>query len=141
MWRRCGQTRDFRFRIRTEVGPVNDDRESSNARLAVRMEEWINERVGARKGKQMALNTIITENLLIAGQRVPAADGKTFDTYNPATGDVLARLAEAGLEDVDRAVAAARKAFEGPWSRLSAAKRGRLLQKAAQRIRDRLEEL
>lgn len=89
----------------------------------------------------MALNTVTTENLLIAGQRVPAADGKTFDTYNPATGEAISRVAEAGPEDVDRAVAAARKAFEGAWAKTSAAKRGRLLQKAAQRMRDRTEEL
>ena len=55
--------------------------------------------------------------MLINGKWVEAASGKTFPTYNPATGEVLARVAEGDREDIDRAVKAARAAFEtGPWS-------------------------
>lgn len=58
--------------------------------------------------------------LLIDGEWVDAADGAEFDVYNPSTGEVLCRVAEAGPKDVDRAVKAARKAFEeGPWRRFS----------------------
>jgi aldehyde dehydrogenase (NAD+) len=46
-----------------------------------------------------------------------AVSGKTFDSVNPATGEALARVAEGDAEDVNRAVAAARRAFEGPWSK------------------------
>src|SRR6266705_3544346 len=56
------------------------------------------------------------KKLFIGGRWVDAADGKTFETRDPSTGEVLARVAEAGAEDVDRAVAAARKSFErGTW--------------------------
>ncbi|GAC1653262.1 MAG: aldehyde dehydrogenase [Acidobacteriaceae bacterium] len=89
----------------------------------------------------MAMETITTEGMLVAGQRVPAVGGTTFDTFNPATGEVLARVAEAGPEDIDQAVSAARRAFEGAWAKTSAAKRGRILLKTAQRIRERSEEL
>jgi len=53
--------------------------------------------------------------LLIDGQRVPSASGRTFKTLNPATEQVIATIAEGNEVDVDRAVAAARRAFEGPW--------------------------
>ena len=56
--------------------------------------------------------------MFIDGKWVPAASGKTFPVYNPATGEVMAQVAEGDREDIDRAVKAARKAFEsGPWSR------------------------
>src|SRR5690606_28423321 len=61
-----------------------------------------------------------------------AASGRTFDTVNPATGGVLAEVAEAGEADVDRAVAAAREAFtSSSWRRLSGRERGRLLNRIA----------
>lgn len=59
--------------------------------------------------------------LLINGNFVDAASGKTFATVDPRTGDVIARVAEGDAEDVNRAVAAARRAFdEGPWPRMTA---------------------
>ena len=68
--------------------------------------------------------------MLINGQWVEAASGKTFPTYNPATGEVLARVAEGDREDIERAVKAARTAFDtGPWSKMSASERGRLIWK------------
>jgi len=80
--------------------------------------------------------------MLIGGQWVEPASGKTFDTINPSTGEVLARVAEGDAEDMNRAVAAARKAFEsGPWPRLTPSQRGRLLWKVAELIEKNAEEL
>ena len=82
------------------------------------------------------------ENLIISGQRVPAADGRTYDTVNPATGEALATVAEAGEQDVQRAVAAARRAFdEGPWPRWPAGRRARVMLKLASLIADRTKDL
>jgi acyl-CoA reductase-like NAD-dependent aldehyde dehydrogenase len=82
------------------------------------------------------------QGLLIAGERVESADGRTFTTYEPATGEALAEVALAGEEDVNRAVAAARQAFdEGPWPRMSAARRGRALLKVSQLLRERRDTL
>jgi phenylacetaldehyde dehydrogenase len=81
------------------------------------------------------------KKLFINGKWVEAASGKTFPTYNPATGDVLANVAEADSEDVNRAVKAARAAFEtGPWSKMPPAGRGRLIWKLADLIEKHLEE-
>src|SRR5215813_15164218 len=66
--------------------------------------------------------------LFINGQWSDAASGKTFGTPNPATGETLARVAEGDAEDIDRAVRAARRAFEeGPWGRMTASERGRII--------------
>src|ERR1700683_4716035 len=80
--------------------------------------------------------------MLIGGKWVDAASGKTFETYNPATGQILARVAEGDREDVDVAVKAARRAFEsGPWPEMSPSERGRLLWKLAELIDQHNEEL
>ena len=64
--------------------------------------------------------------MFIDGKWVAAASGKTFPVYNPATGEVMAQVAEGDREDIDRAVKAARKAFEdGPWSTMTSSERGR----------------
>jgi phenylacetaldehyde dehydrogenase len=82
-----------------------------------------------------------TGKILIGGKWSDAASGKTFDTFNPATGEVLARVAEGDREDIDRAVKAARKAFEeGPWPSLTASERGRLMWKLADLLEQNLEE-
>jgi phenylacetaldehyde dehydrogenase len=79
--------------------------------------------------------------LLIGGKWVDAASGKTFPTYNPATGEVLAKIAEGDREDIDRAVKAARKAFDtGPWSKMTASERGRLIWKLGDLLEQHLEE-
>lgn len=86
--------------------------------------------------------TIKQTRLLIDGQWVDAAEGKTFETYNPATGEVIARVAEGTAVDIDRAVKAARKALEsGPWPRMDAPDRGRLLYKLADLVEKNAEEL
>ena len=82
-----------------------------------------------------------SRKMLIDGHWTDAASGKTFSTYNPATGDVLAHVAEGDRTDVDRAVAAARKAFDsGPWRRLTASERGRLIWKLADLLEAHVEE-
>jgi aldehyde dehydrogenase (NAD+) len=80
--------------------------------------------------------------LFINNQWVDPVDGQTFDTYNPATGEVLAKVAQAGPADVDRAVKAARNALEaGPWKTIDAVDRGRLMFKLADLIDKEAEEL
>ena len=79
--------------------------------------------------------------LYIDGKFVPAASGKTFPVFNPATGEVIAQVPEAEQEDVDRAVAAARRAFDdGRWTRLAPSERGRLLWKLGDLLEQHLEE-
>ncbi len=78
--------------------------------------------------------------LYIGGQFLNAASGKTFLSVNPATGAVLAEVAEADNEDVDRAVKAARKAFD-PWRKMRGSERGRILRRLAELILSRAEEL
>jgi len=82
-----------------------------------------------------------TRQMLINGKWVDAASGKTFPTYNPATGDVLANVAEGDKEDINRAVAAARAAFDsGPWSKATPSKRSKLMWKLADLIEKHAEE-
>ncbi|HKP73685.1 MAG TPA: aldehyde dehydrogenase family protein, partial [Pyrinomonadaceae bacterium] len=83
---------------------------------------------------QAASETPRRYQLFIDGKWVDAESGKTFTTPNPATGETLAEVAEADKADVDKAVAAARRAYEGKWSRMSARDRGRLMYKLAQLI-------
>ena len=79
--------------------------------------------------------------LLIDGQWVEATSGKTFPTFNPATGEVLGYVADGEKEDIDRAVRAARKAFDqGPWRKMTTSNRGKLIWKLADLIEAHLEE-
>ena len=92
--------------------------------------------------KQSAHPKVRQTKLLIDGKWVNAASGKTFETINPATGEVIAHVAEADKADVDKAVNAARKAFEnGAWSKTTASERGRLLNKLADLIEQNNDEL
>src|SRR5688572_1821455 len=79
--------------------------------------------------------------MLIDGKWVDAAGGKTFETINPATGDVIAKVPEGDKSDVDKAVKAARRAFEKSWKRTNARERGRLLYKLADLIEKNMPEL
>ncbi len=81
------------------------------------------------------------KRLLIDGQQVEPLSGRYFDVLNPATGEIIAVVAEADAADIDRAVIAARKAFEGPWGRMRASDRGLVLQRFAQLLEDHAEEL
>jgi acyl-CoA reductase-like NAD-dependent aldehyde dehydrogenase len=88
----------------------------------------------------MTENDPLQTNLFIDGQFVPSASGRTFETTNPATGEKLASVAEAGREDLDRAVAAARKAFEGgPWAAMKPRQRGKILMRAADLLASRAD--
>jgi len=79
--------------------------------------------------------------MFVNGKWVDSASGKTFPTYNPATGEVMARVAEGDREDIDRAVKAARRAFEsGPWPEMTASERGRLIWKLGDLVEQHLEE-
>jgi acyl-CoA reductase-like NAD-dependent aldehyde dehydrogenase len=80
-------------------------------------------------------------HLLIDGRSVPAASGQTLTTVNPSTGEVLARLAAGDQADIDRAVLAARRAFESPWSKWTPYERQALLTRIAQALDERFEEL
>src|ERR1700710_3207134 len=82
-----------------------------------------------------------TKKMLIDGQWVAAASGKTFETFNPATGELLATVAEGDAEDINRAVAAARRAFEGPWSKVKPFERQRMRLRVANIVEKNFEEL
>ena len=92
-------------------------------------------------------NTVATPNIdhtecFIGGKWMPAASGKTFETINPATEEVIAEVAEGDAADIDLAVQAASKAFEsGPWSKMNARERGRLMYRLADLIEDEIDEL
>ena len=79
--------------------------------------------------------------LLIDGKWEDAASGKAFDVIDPATEEVICQVAEGDKADVDRAVKAARKAFEGEWNRVTPAGRERLLLKLADLVEQNSEEL
>jgi acyl-CoA reductase-like NAD-dependent aldehyde dehydrogenase len=82
-----------------------------------------------------------SHRLLIGGEHSEAADGRTFQTVDPATGRDIAEIAQGGAEDVDRAVAAAREAFEsGPWGSMPAAGRERLMHALADALEANAEE-
>ncbi len=81
------------------------------------------------------------QQLFIDGQMVEAMSGKTFKTINPATGEVLAEVAEGDAVDIDLAVRAARRAFDdGPWSRMTPSDRGRIIWRIGDLINEHLEQ-
>ncbi len=89
----------------------------------------------------MTTTTLIRNQLFINGEwRSPAA-GKTIPVINPATEEVIAEVASAEQADVDLAVASARAALDGPWSRLSARERGRLVWKIGEKLLERADDL
>lgn len=86
-------------------------------------------------------NPLAVKCNLIDGQSVPAASGQTIDTFNPATGAAIAKIARSGGEDVDAAVKAARRAFEGEWSRWTPYDRQKLLLRVHDLIEKNFDEL
>lgn len=83
-----------------------------------------------------------TKDLYIGGKWEPAAAGARRDVIDPSTAAVIGTVAEGGVEDIDRAVAAAREAFDsGPWPRMSSRDRGRILNRAAVLLREHADEL
>ncbi len=87
------------------------------------------------------MTALAMQDLLIDGRRVKPLSGRYFNTVNPATEQVIAQVAEAGVEDVDAAVRSARKALDGEWGHMKASDRGRLLLKLADLIKRDEEEL
>ena len=85
--------------------------------------------------------TAAPRKLFINGQWTDAASGKSFETPNPATGETLAQVAEGDAEDINRAVRAARAAFDGPWSRMTPSERGRIIWRIGDLILAHTDEL
>jgi acyl-CoA reductase-like NAD-dependent aldehyde dehydrogenase len=79
--------------------------------------------------------------LLIGADWVDAADGRTFETVDPSTGEAICEVAQAGAEDVERAAQAARAALDGPWAKMPAAGRSQLMNKLADLIEANAAEL
>jgi|TARA_R110000744_G_scaffold112421_3_gene210763 aminomuconate-semialdehyde/2-hydroxymuconate-6-semialdehyde dehydrogenase len=84
--------------------------------------------------------TLTEHRLFIDGEYRSARSGRMFDKVSPATGQVIAQVHEAGREDVDLAVRAAKMALSGPWGRMMVAERASILQRVSQGINDRFEE-
>ena len=87
------------------------------------------------------VNIASSYGLFIGGEFVEPEDGETFKTINPASEEVLAEISEAGPRDIDRAVAAARKAFDGVWGSMSGKERAKYLFRIARIIQERSREL
>src|SRR5205809_4430867 len=89
----------------------------------------------------MATTTVMRKQLFIDGEWRDAASGKTIEVVNPATEEVIASVASAERSDVDAAVAAARAALDGPWSKLSARDRGRLLWQLGEKLMEKADQV
>lgn len=87
-------------------------------------------------------SALASYSLLIDGQSVPAASGETFETVSPTTNQPIGVVPKAGVEDVGRAVAAARRAFDdGPWPRMTPLERSRILHRVATLLRERIDDI
>jgi aldehyde dehydrogenase (NAD+) len=96
----------------------------------------------ATKPRKVGPPKVKDQPMLIGGKWVDSQSGNAFETINPATGEVICRVAEGDKADIDEAVKSARKAFEsGPWSKTSASDRGRLLHKLADAVEANIDEL
>jgi len=89
----------------------------------------------------MATTSVMRKQLFINGEWRDAASGKTIDVINPATEEVIAAVPSADRSDVDAAVAAARAALDGPWSKLSARDRGRLLWQLGEKLMAKADQV
>jgi acyl-CoA reductase-like NAD-dependent aldehyde dehydrogenase len=89
----------------------------------------------------MSVASADQKQLFINNTWRPAASGKTMDVINPATEEICATVASAGADDLNVAVEAARAALDGPWGRMSARERGRLVRKIGERLMERADEI
>jgi len=89
----------------------------------------------------MATTAVMRKQLFINGEWRDAAGGQTIAVVNPATEEVIAEVASADASDVDAAVTAARAAFDGPWAKLSARERGKLVWKIGERLMEKADEI
>ncbi|MFQ6049105.1 MAG: aldehyde dehydrogenase family protein, partial [Phycisphaerae bacterium] len=85
--------------------------------------------------------SVIRQRMLIDGRWVEAADGASFESINPATGQAVAVVPDGGPADVEAAVRAARRALRGRWGQLEGRERGRLLKRVAELMRQHADEL
>jgi aldehyde dehydrogenase (NAD+) len=96
----------------------------------------------AEKARTVKAPKVKDQPLFIGGKWLDSVSGKTFPTVNPATGETICQVAEGDKADVDLAVKAARKAFEsGPWPKMNASERGRLMSRLADLIEQHIDEL
>ncbi len=96
----------------------------------------------AERSRTVKAPQVKDQPLFIGGKWQDSVSGKTFETLNPSTGQVICNVAEGDKADIDLAVKAARKAFEdGPWHKMNASERGRLLNKLADLVEKHREEL
>src|SRR3954470_1020468 len=89
----------------------------------------------------MTTTTMIRKQLFINGEWRDAAAGRTIEVVNPATEEVIAEVASAEPSDVDAAVASARTALDGPWSKLAARERGRIVWRIGEKLMERADEI
>jgi acyl-CoA reductase-like NAD-dependent aldehyde dehydrogenase len=89
----------------------------------------------------MSVTTVEQKQLLINNEWRAAASGQTMEVVNPATEEVIASVASAGRADLDAAVDAARAALNGPWGRMSARERGRIVSRLADRLMEKVDEV
>jgi phenylacetaldehyde dehydrogenase len=97
--------------------------------------------IAVPRHEQTSRYTAGPRKLLIDGELVDAADGATFETIDPGTGEVLTTVAHGKAEDVDRAVRAARRALDGPWKTMTPSERGRVIHRLGDLIAEHLDEL
>src|SRR5262249_42640814 len=98
--------------------------------------------VAPSRSKTVKAPQVKDQPLFIGGKWLDSASGKTFPAINPATGETICQVAEGDKADIDLAVKAARKALEtGPWKKMDAAERGRLLFKLADLVEKEAEDL
>src|SRR5580704_7201372 len=145
-----GQATRSSFRASQAMWTASTKKSSAHTSPGRDSQHSIHRRKGALMATAVATPSINTNvssfitkkrQMLINGKWVDSASGKTFATYNPATGEVLANVAEGDREDIDRAVKAARAAFEtGKWSKTSPAARARMMWKLADLLEEHLEE-
>ncbi len=128
------KTNATRSRIPNQTRKVSRARNGNGHIARKRSETKVSSRAAAwlKKPKQN----------LIGSKWTPAASGKLFDVFNPADASVIARVPDSGKEDINRAVTAARRAFEsGPWRRLTPSERGRLVWRIGDLILENADEL
>src|SRR4051794_13349013 len=89
----------------------------------------------------MTTTAVMRKQLFINGECRDAAGGQTIPVVNPATEEVIAEVASAEAADIDAAVAAARAALDGPWGKLSARERGRLVWKIGEKLLEKADEI
>jgi aldehyde dehydrogenase (NAD+) len=120
-------------------GPADKADETASARVAT-VADGLDWKYAPAPESRDIVSIAAEYGLFIAGEFAPAADGRTFVTVNPATEEPLARVAEAGTADVDRAVAAARTAYEQAWGPMPGAERAKYLYRIARILAERSRE-